>query len=74
MRLQSIQDSKGKETGVFIPIEDWLKIKIAYPDIEEADNEVPQWEKKIIDERLEAIEKNPNRIKTDNGLLNALKA
>ncbi|MFI5196245.1 MAG: hypothetical protein ACHQD8_04080 [Chitinophagales bacterium] len=27
MRLQLIQDSKGKATGVFIPINDWNKLK-----------------------------------------------
>jgi len=27
MNLQYISDSKGRHTGVFIPIEDWEKIK-----------------------------------------------
>jgi hypothetical protein len=27
MKIQVIQDSKGKATGVFIPIHDWQKLK-----------------------------------------------
>ena len=37
MRLQVIHDEKGKDTGVFIPIEYWTLIKSQYPDIEEVD-------------------------------------
>lgn len=74
MRLQSIQDSSGNETGVFIPIQDWLIIKNAYPDIEDADQDITKWEKELIDERLDAISKNPTRIKSDDDLRNELKS
>jgi hypothetical protein len=73
MRLQLIQDSKGKSTGVFIPMEDWNKIKNQYPDIENADMDLPIWEKDLIDKRLEAISKNPERLKPGKNLLNELR-
>ena len=35
MNLQYISDSKGKPTGVFIPIKDWNKIKEKYDGLEQ---------------------------------------
>jgi hypothetical protein len=72
MRLQIIQDSFGKNTGVFIPIEDWVLIKNNYPNIETIDQEVPQWEKDIIDERLRAIALNPERLRPMSELFDEL--
>jgi len=34
MKLQIIQDSKGKATGVFIPIKEWKTLKKQYHDLE----------------------------------------
>lgn len=73
MRLQIIQDEHGKNTGVFISIEDWTKIKNQYPDIENADADVEEWEKDIIDTRLNAIAGNPERLKSGDLLVNELK-
>lgn len=72
MRLQVIQDSHGKNTGVFIPIEDWALIKTNYPDIDNLDADIPQWQKQLLDKRLEAIAKNPNSIKPIDELFNEL--
>jgi hypothetical protein len=73
MRLQVIQDGEGKSTGVFIPMEDWTLIKNQYPDIENIDSDLPQWEKDLIDTRLDAIAKNPERLKSGKDLLQELK-
>lgn len=59
MRTQIIQDHNGLPTGVFIPIEDWENIKRKYPDIENIEDDVPQWQKEVIEKRLKAIKKNP---------------
>jgi hypothetical protein len=63
MRLQVIQDGHGKNAGVFIPMEDWALIKTNYPDVDNLDIDIPQWQKQLLDERLEAIAKNPHSIK-----------
>lgn len=56
MSLQFINDNKGNTTGVFIPIEDWQKLKSKYSELqkEEVANlaELSVWQKKIIDQRL----------------------
>ncbi len=41
MKLQIIQNSKGKATGVFIPIKEWKTLKKQYQDLEllEADSD-----------------------------------
>ncbi len=52
MRTQIIQDKNGLPTGVFIPIEDWENIKKQYPNIEKADQDLPQWQKEFLDLRL----------------------
>ncbi len=35
MKTQIIQDHNGIPTGVFIPIQEWKKLKEKYPNIEE---------------------------------------
>ncbi|MCF2447569.1 addiction module component CHP02574 family protein [Dyadobacter sp. CY345] len=72
MKLQVIQDSSGKNTGVFIPIDDWTLIKSVYPDIETLNQELPKWQKEIIDLRLDKIEKNPGSLKPIEDLFKEL--
>lgn len=36
-------------------MEDWDNIKKRYPDIEEISNDIPDWQKEIIDARLSDI-------------------
>lgn len=73
MKLQIIKDNLGNQTGVYVPMEDWTLIKNNYPDIENLEEELPQWEKDLIDSRLEAIAKNPERLKPIESLLEELK-
>ncbi|WP_396161227.1 addiction module component CHP02574 family protein [Flavobacterium sp.] len=73
MKTQIIQDHNGHPTGVFIPIEDWEIIKNEYPNIEASEKELEQWEKYIIDQRLMAIEKNPELLQPIDKLFQELK-
>ena len=73
MKLQIIQDAKGNNAGVFIPIEDWNRIKSQYPDIVHADYDLNEYEKELIDHRLDAIVKNSQRLKSGDELLQFLK-
>jgi len=54
MRLQMIQDTKGKATGVFIPISDWEKLKKQYSGLEVLEYEEPSKEQ-LLHELKEAI-------------------
>lgn len=54
MRLQVIQDTKGKATGVFIPINDWKELKKQYKGLEVLEYEEPTKEQ-ILQELKEAI-------------------
>ena len=54
MRLQVIQDSKGKATGVFIPIHDWKELKRQHKYLEALEYEAPTKEQ-ILQELKEAI-------------------
>lgn len=72
MSLQIIQDGNGKPAGVFIPIEDWTLIKSSYPDIDNLSSDIPDWQKQLIDHRLEAISKNKDSIKSIDGLFEEL--
>jgi hypothetical protein len=73
MKLQVLQDNLGKPTGVFVPMEDWVLIKTNYPDVENLDTDIPQWEKDMIDSRLEAIAQDPDRLKPISGLIEELR-
>ena len=66
MRLQIIQDSYGQNTGVFIPINDWLNIIQKYQDLKSLVNIEPehktktklsQFAGKISNETAEAMQK-----------------
>lgn len=72
MKTQLVQDHNGKPTGVFIPIQDWELIKSQYPDIDKIDNDLPEWEKGIIDERLNKIAKNPEVLRPIDKLFKEL--
>jgi putative addiction module component (TIGR02574 family) len=55
--LQYIQDNTGNTTAVIVPIDDWNKITERYSDVEE----LPQWQKNMINQRLESYKKNPEK-------------
>lgn len=54
MRLQVIQDNKGKATGVFIPISDWQELKKQHKDLAILEYEEPSKEQ-ILQELKEAV-------------------
>jgi hypothetical protein len=59
MNLQYISDGEGETTGVFIPIKEWNKLTKKYKGIELEVDDIPDWHKDIVRERLAAYEKNP---------------
>jgi hypothetical protein len=59
MNLQYISDSKGKTTGVFIPINEWNILKSKYKGIEQEDIDLPEWQKEMVRQRLDDYRKNP---------------
>ena len=62
MKLQYISDSQGITTGVYIPITEWNALKSKYAEIEqeETDN-IPQWHKDVVLERLARFKTNPEQ-------------
>ena len=63
MSLQYISDNSGHPTAVIIPIEDWNEIRHKHPDIESIEGELPQWQKDLIDSRLQLIKDRPERLR-----------
>ena len=55
MKLQVIQDSKGKATGVFIPYSEWKVLKKRYKELEALENDEPNKEQ-ILQGIREAVE------------------
>ena len=60
MSLQYISDSKGRTTGVFIPINEWNDLKSKYKDIEQEEFIVPEWHKELVLKRLKGYNQNPD--------------
>ena len=56
MTIQFIHDTKGNTTGMFIPIEEWQSLKTKYTELQKEevgnDIELADWQKQIIDDRL----------------------
>ena len=62
MSLQYIADSKGRTTGVFIPINDWHKLTKKYKGLEVDELKmllVPEWQMKIVRERIAIYDNDP---------------
>ncbi|MEP6927089.1 MAG: hypothetical protein ABI834_05600 [Ginsengibacter sp.] len=55
MNLQYLQDNNGNTTAVVVPIEEWNKFTEKYNDLED----LPQWQKNIIDQRLDFVKNHP---------------
>ncbi|MEJ7678817.1 MAG: hypothetical protein WKG06_13350 [Segetibacter sp.] len=54
MTPQFTYDNRGNVVGVFLPIEDWNRLKNNLPEIDE----LPRWQKDIIDQRMMHIQQN----------------
>ena len=69
MNVQYISDSVGNTTGVFIPIDEWNELKRKYEDIDSViSEEVPDWHKNIVMERLVVYRKNNEAIDWDDAI------
>ena len=60
MTTQLIKGHDGSPTGVFIPIEDWNRLKEYFPNIDKIDEELPQWQKELLDQRLGELNSQDN--------------
>jgi hypothetical protein len=69
---QVVTDQQGMPMGVFIPMQSWNTLIVQYPDIAALDTDLPQWEKDFIDERLDMIQRHPERLKPIEMLLKTL--
>jgi hypothetical protein len=56
IKPQYTLDKTGNPVGVFLSIEDWNAIN------EQLQQELPEWQKKLLDERLKAYAANPNSV------------
>ena len=72
MPLQYVKNNSGETTAVLISIEDWKRIKGIYPNIEDENAKLPQWQKDLIDSRLSTITNNPGRLRSGDELLQEL--
>jgi len=62
MNIQYISDSMGSLTGVFIPINEWNKMREQFEGIENMDADIPEWHKRELDKRIESYENNPKQV------------
>lgn len=56
MKVQIIQDTKGKATGVFIPINEWEELKKKYKGLEYLENEYPTKEQLLLELKEAVVE------------------
>ena len=54
MKLQLIEDEKGKATGVFIPISAWNELKKKHKELETLEYETPSKEQ-LLEELKQAV-------------------
>ena len=63
LNRQILKDMQGMPMGVFIPIQSWNNLIVQYPDIENLETDLQQWEKDFIDKRLDMVQRYPERLK-----------
>lgn len=61
MSVQYISDSKGTTTGVFIPIQEWNKLKKEY-NLPEDGFQLIQSQKEELNVRIDYYQQNPNEV------------
>jgi len=54
MKIQVIQDDKGRATGIYIPINQWRELKKKYKGLQNIEQEDPA-ETRLISELTEAV-------------------
>jgi hypothetical protein len=72
MPVNYVSDNTGSIIAVQIPIEEWKRIKNKYPDVDDLDGDLPDWQKQLIDQRLQSIADNPGRLSPIEELLEEL--
>lgn len=60
MSVQYISDDHGKTTGVFIPIQDWNKLKNKFIGLEEEELELTSLQINELNDRMAEYERNPS--------------
>ncbi len=72
MNLQYNYDNAGRPIGVFIPIDEWNKLKTKYKELEQ--EELKEWQEDILNKRLELLANNPNNVQSLDSFLNEIEA
>ena len=72
MSVNYVSDNSGATIAIQIPIEDWKRIKDKYPDIDASTDDVPEWQIRLMRERLRIIENDPESIQDIEGLFEEL--
>ncbi|MEP7267804.1 MAG: addiction module component CHP02574 family protein [Saprospiraceae bacterium] len=72
MKVKILQDDNGEKSGVLISMEDWTLIKNNYPDVEQLMTGLPEWQKRIIDTRLDQLTVRPGILKPVSELIEEL--
>ncbi len=68
MSLNYVSDNAGNPIAVQIPIEDWVRIKDKYPDVDDFGSDVPEWQKEIVGQRLNSIEEDASHVRSIDDL------
>ena len=71
MDLQYISDDNGNKTSVIIPIEKWNKL-LQDLFVKKTD-EIPEWQIEEVNNRITALNKNPNSAIDFNKMLSRIK-
>jgi cell shape-determining protein MreC len=77
MKLQIIQDSKGKATGVYIPISQWKELKKQFKGLEKLEQDEPSQEQLLLELKealleLKQVEENTLKARPAKELLDEL--
>jgi len=72
MNLQYNYDNAGRPIGVFIPIDEWNKLKTKYKELEQ--DELKEWQEDVLNKRLELLANNPNGVQSLDSFLNEIEA
>ena len=60
MTVQYVSDSTGRTTAVLVQIDDWNNLKRVHPDVDTLEEELPEWQKELLDKRHAALQQNPH--------------
>jgi len=72
MTVQYVSDTTGTTTAVLVQIDDWNNLRRVHPDVDTLEEELPEWQKELLDKRHATFQQSPHLVTPLSAFLSEL--